>query len=637
MLKRVLVVLTMVSMILGLIPAVAGAATNNTVVVQLTVGSPTVTINGATSTIQKPYVVNGTTLVPLSVITKAFGAGLTLNKKVITLTYNNKKVVLTIGSKTVVVDGKAATVAVAPTVVNNTTMVPLRVITTAFGAAISSTGKQIVIVGMKAGAAETTTGGGTATGGINIDSGKTKVGDSYFGWSMSYPSNLTLAEQSDNGDYVVWSDINENAILSVGVQDVGETYTKEELRTFMIERTSSDAFVIEKKTINTNGQDFEKLVVKTRDGLFLEYRAIQKDTKIYTIIAGVKAATRDALNSFSTVLDSFTLTFSSSDASIKDITKVKDGYVVASDLDYGLTVQLPVGWDRDEDSYIPSFGNEDGYFLDFYVHSSESGETASDWMKKERLAYENNFVAEYRRNSTESTVAIDNGQASVFTTEYTFDQKEWFKSYDVYYVEGNHKYWASLMFPAEDGAKGDAIIQQIISTLSIATEYVEENFSEIEEDDLTGLVVRKTSKEYGYSIELPQSWYGVRKDFEEDTVVYGIGSIGIFTINAVGNELSASEFTQAISSMVSQDADYAAAKASVKEQTSVTINGVQAYKIVVEFKEPGEDSWPFVQTFYAFEKNGNTVIVNYLFNIANNTQFNRDIADKAVQSFMFTS
>ena len=156
MMKRLVCLLTALCMVIALLPAVAGASAAP-LEIKLSIGSPTLTVNGVISTIEKPFQVNGTTLVPLSVITKAFGAGLKLDhNKVITLTYNKTSVILTIGSNVVKVNGAASTLAAIDESDQRYTMVPLRVIVSSFGATINAAGKQITIKGVKAEAAGST-------------------------------------------------------------------------------------------------------------------------------------------------------------------------------------------------------------------------------------------------------------------------------------------------------------------------------------------------------------------------------------------------------------------------------------------------------------------------------------------------
>ncbi|BBH23952.1 hypothetical protein Back11_52970 [Paenibacillus baekrokdamisoli] len=626
MMKRLIGIFTVLSMFVALLPAVVGAAAEP-LEIKLAIGSPTLSVNGVTSTIQQPFQVNGTTLVPLSVITKAFGAGLKLeNNKIITLTYNKTSVILTIGSKVVKVNGVPSTLATETKVVNNTTMVPLRVIVSSFGASIQAVGKQITIKGAKADSSGGTNG--TNTGGINTDAGKTKVGDSYYGWSLDYPSDLSLAYQSDNGNGTVWADGSGNASIEITIHDVDQSYTREELREFMISFFKDNEFVVEKKSVTIGAATFEKVVSRDRDGWYYEMRGIQKDNRIFIILTSVKSNSRDSLNKYQTLLDSFKTSFSAGDSTLKDITKVKNGVMTVYDMDYGLGVQLPADWLRDDKSDKPRFVSDDGY-MDFSISSLKQGETVDQWLKRNRQDLESEFQSDYYRNVTESTIKLVNGTAQVLTYEYTWDKKEWYKEYQVFFVSGAHKYEADFYYSMDNASKGESLFNQIMPTVNINTAYVDANFSEIEDDlDLENLTVTKTSKKYGYSIVLPQSWYGVKKDFEKEEISYN-SRYSYFFLNVVEG-VTASEAAQNMQHYAEQDKDMIASKAKVTENTSITVGNKTGYKVVVDV--PGEDT-PYTSLYYIFEKGGKVFALTININTANYTEKNRKQIEQVVASF----
>jgi len=437
--------LTVLVMLLACLPLTAGAAAAveaEPVKIQLTIGSPTVTIDGVASTIQKPLKVNGTTLVPLSVITKAFGAKLKLeNNKKITLTYNATVVVLTIGSNKISVNGVVSTLSAEPKIVSGVTMVPVRVIAQAFGANVALSGNKITITGLKAREAGQAANGST---GIDSDAGMTKIGDGYWGWSMQYPTDLSLNYQSDNGDWTTWTGGTEDPNLIVAVTDGEDDYTTDELREHIESYFDSNEIVLEKKSISVKGVSYERMVTKSRNGWFFEYRAAQKNKRIYVVMAGAKAESRDALNKYQAQLDSFTISFDKSDRKLKDITKVVNGIVTIHDQDYGLQIKMPANWHRLEQITSPFFYSDEGY-IGLSLYSVQSGETAEQWRASQRQKMESEYAEGYLRNISESTVNLSNGKGYVLKYEYSGDKKEWTTEYDVYLIAGNHKLRCNLI------------------------------------------------------------------------------------------------------------------------------------------------------------------------------------------------
>ena len=86
-------------------------------------------INGSTvATTVAPYQSNGTTLVPLRVVSENLGAKVDWNQqtKTVTITQDATTINLTLGSKIAKVNGEEKTLNLAPQIKNNTTMVPIR-------------------------------------------------------------------------------------------------------------------------------------------------------------------------------------------------------------------------------------------------------------------------------------------------------------------------------------------------------------------------------------------------------------------------------------------------------------------------------------------------------------------------------
>lgn len=109
--------------------------------ISFNVGDKVLDINGIDREVEiAPYVIGeGTTLVPLRVISEAFGAtvGWAQETQTVTIFENGKEIKLTIGSKTALVDGEEVTMEEAPELLGSgVTMVPLRFISETFEAEV---------------------------------------------------------------------------------------------------------------------------------------------------------------------------------------------------------------------------------------------------------------------------------------------------------------------------------------------------------------------------------------------------------------------------------------------------------------------------------------------------------------------
>ncbi|MUT64974.1 copper amine oxidase N-terminal domain-containing protein [Paenibacillus sp. NEAU-GSW1] len=564
--------------------------------VRLKVGSPTVKINGSALTVQAPYEASGTTMVPLSVITKAFGATLKLqDNKIITLNYNQKKVVVTIGSKTVQVNDTNKTVAVAPVIVKGTTMVPVRVIVEAFGAAIGKDAatKEIVIKGTRASSSSSANNGG----GINTDAGKTKVGDSYLGWSMNYPPGLALVGQNDDGTFVIWGDTKSgNSIVVWTMQNVGGL-TSDEVREKIVDMFGTDEVVVDKRTIQVGDYSAEKVVSRSKSkNLMFEYRGILKDQTLYIVASGITGSERAVLDPYQALLDSFTPSFDKADKAVKDITKVVDGLLTFQDKDYGLTVKLPSGWYRDSDSNNPFFFSKDGV-LEFSITSLAKDDTQEKWLARSKERVHNDFSPSYLRNETTSELTLQDGKAHVLSYEYSYDKKKWYHANEVFLVVGQYRYQLIFQYDTSLGAKGEVLFLQTMATVDIDIAFVEREFGLIEEEDETKTVTKKSNK-YGYSIDLPAFWNGEETDFESEAIVYS-NYLG-FLVGQVYEDFTLSDFNYGIQEIIKKDSGN-----TLVSNTSITIGGSAGQKIVVQYAD--EDGTPTTDTLYFVEHKGNVI------------------------------
>ncbi len=107
-------------------------------VITLKIGSPTMTVNGEEKAIDEqgmvPVVVNDRTLLPIRAIIEEFGGTVDWNeeKQEVTLKYNADEIKLTIDSTEAYLNNEAKTLDVAPTVINDRTMLPIRFVAESF-------------------------------------------------------------------------------------------------------------------------------------------------------------------------------------------------------------------------------------------------------------------------------------------------------------------------------------------------------------------------------------------------------------------------------------------------------------------------------------------------------------------------
>ena len=135
--KKIISAICALALSAAMIPA---AMADGTVEIRFRVGDSVLSINGNNVEVETPYIAgDGTTLVPIRVISEAFGANVGWDGATQTVTVEDggKKIVLQIGNKTAVVNGVNTGLLEAPQLTENGyTMVPLRFISETLGAAV---------------------------------------------------------------------------------------------------------------------------------------------------------------------------------------------------------------------------------------------------------------------------------------------------------------------------------------------------------------------------------------------------------------------------------------------------------------------------------------------------------------------
>ncbi|MDI4650421.1 stalk domain-containing protein [Cohnella hashimotonis] len=603
--------------------ATSAAATTTQVVIKLKLGSGQMTVDGVASTVQPPFQQKGVTFIPLSVLTKGIGVQLQLtdNKKM-TLTHSaSLKVVMATGSKTAYVNGVQKTLPAAPVAVKGVMMVPLRA-AELLGAKITFTAstKEIAIKGPRAAAA-----GGKGT--IDTDAGKSKIGDSYFKWSMNYPTGLAQNYQSGTGDFISFQDVKKNYYLSISVEEAKDPLTAKEQRDYL-EGYVDDETVLNVKEIALPSGKFQTMVTKSSDGFYYEYRAIQANDRFYVLMFGKSAKAASELTANKPLLDSFAPQFDAKNAALKDLSKVKDGVVTYKDADYGLTIQLPPEWEEGYEDGI-SYYNGDAS-ITFDITSLKAGDTLEAWVERQKAAADEVIADAYKEPMVATDIVWNGLPAKLVKLAFTDDGTTWYESYRIFAVKGSYKYDTQLDF--ERGATElDAadILSKLQNNMKVDFAKVEKTFGQVpdSEDDIDQhKTVVKTSKKYGYSITVPEDWTVSGIDMDRDSVIFtGVG-VG-FTV-AVEKGTSLEGYPEMLEKSVTGTGFW-----KLDSRTNETLAGESAVKLAFVPNVTTKAGGKFV--LYVMEKNDTIYVVQTVISDSNATTFNLKQIDDALKSFKF--
>lgn len=195
--KSIISILIIISVLTALFVNTYASDTDK-MVIELKIGSDTGKVDGVASKVEKPYVSKKAVMVPLSWVAAAIGAEVTqkANKK-IEIIYGDMNCEIAAGSNNYTVGTTAATLSAAPETKNGKTMVPIEFISKNFPVSVTVDSKKgsIKIVLEDDGALSDLS---FLTGGISSP----KVGNSYYGWSISVPSGSRVVSNSFKSDRI---------------------------------------------------------------------------------------------------------------------------------------------------------------------------------------------------------------------------------------------------------------------------------------------------------------------------------------------------------------------------------------------------------------------------------------------------
>jgi hypothetical protein len=597
------------------------------------VGDETLKINNKDVTVEKPYVVNGVTLVPLRVITEAFGAEVTWNgaDKSIVLKYKDVLIKLVVGSKEADVDGKKSTILQAPVINNNVTMVPLRFITENFGADVNYDNKTQRITVLK----EIANSNSIKDFGLILKkTNKSKVGDSYYNWSLSLPKKLKMSYRNFNGTSNRFLADDESYVLSINIGKLRDE-TLESLLAEEIEYAKN--LTIQDQGIRSvNGQDYVKCVAKG-ENITYEDRIYIKNNRIYYVSVGVPDYNNYKNNKdLAALLDSFSLDFVK-DGNTEDLSDINaDGLRKYENkkLKWSIMVQPDMYEIKSNDKEnVVTFIDENANAVVVNMYSIEDGLTLDKWMENEQKYIKDKYNSELFKIESLKDDTINGVKCKRMLCSFKYPDNTMYSD-DIYIIGENYRYEFAYLLKEEsyNNSETRKKFESMLSTFK---------FSEPDEDEVGKLVdpdkikmsdsVRKIeNKKYKWSLELPVSWIE-SEDSTDGTAIYENDSTGSSLMIMAMKSNPTENFVAAFEES-SQERLKTEKRITVDKKEDLNDKGtvVKKYSLTIN----NEDSI-LKEYDYALSKNGYDYYVVFIIDNIYYNEKNLNIADTIWKSLKF--
>jgi hypothetical protein len=397
---------------------------NSSISISFKIGDEILKINGKEIKVVKPYAINGNTLVPLRVITEAFGAEVKWepNDNSITVSLNDVAIKLLLNKTEAVINGQKITVAAAPIAISGTTMVPLRFITENFGAEVSfnNTTKEITVT------KEMVSDNSIKDFSEVLNSNaKDRVGDSYYKWSINLPEDFVVTTRNYVGDYNTFANRDEDEFLYIEIRDKKNETLEYLWQNEAILSIEGNETIVENKIIDINGMRCERIVFKDHEGIY-ERRLFINGDKIYTVGLELYDTSLKNTDGYKKYMDSFKLSFSDI-AITKDLSDIDaDGYRSFNSKDLGFTFSVPLDWewkDNEENNYISFVEPSTANGLGFYMYSKETDLTFDKVVDKQKQFIKNEYDPSYVKIENEERTSINGMNAAILTTSWRYNSK----------------------------------------------------------------------------------------------------------------------------------------------------------------------------------------------------------------------
>lgn len=527
------------------------ASEGDKVEISFKVGDSTLNINGVPTEVETPYVAGeGVTLVPLRVITEAFGTQVDWDgdTKSITLTYPGVAIELQIDNEVAKVNDHSETLLEAPVLTENgVTMVPLRFISETFGADVSYDAETAAILVSK----EKATDKSTVTGVTD----KKRTGDSYYSWSVETPTQMTMTDRRPDGLTTEFKS-DAGSELSIDVW----THTEDNFVPFdeqyeKVKEVFSDYTLTEaQKSTNNDGQQYMHFSAKKKDEI-IDYIEVYGDSfTTYSVVshfeADVDSAEKDMVLG---IANSFKV--GGIDDDTYDLSTVKDGWRTITDEKYKLKFIVPADYQQ-----LTSNGEENSYL--FYSKDKKGVVHATVISKNDELNAKS--LAEHDLESRKKNA---NPDLMKFSSVQEMNDGSYRYTVKVEGASGDSDMFCIDSFME----KGDYIYNVSIEAESVKeTGKMEKILAGFEAEELDskeiGKLIRNdsdedtlvTSKTGDYSIKLPATWKKVMGSVTSGANIGG----HLFEHKQTGDLLSV---------VIDKNADYDAGKVTNE------INGYKKY------------------------------------------------------------
>ncbi len=601
---------TVVCVIVGImLCAFNVCAADGDVEIKFSVGDSTLNINGELVTVTTPYVVDGATLVPVRVITEAFGAEVIWNgeDKSVTVNYSDVVIKLAIGNKIAYINDIAVELLAAPELTNSTTMLPLRFITESFGADVTydEATKGITVI------KQMTISNSIRDYSLILKrSDKEMVGDSYLDWSMKHSPEIKLSYRSFDGTENIFTNDDDTGMISIYTSHFEEGETLDDVYAYFREMSQNFSVSKFEKAKSPSGVDYVVIRYSSADGYY-ERRTYIKDEKGFTVIAALAAeGQKEKFDVLASIIDSFDTKYDPAKAEdLSDVNTLTGNHTYKSDY-FAIEIDIP-GYlylmeSETKENSVDFYDYDDTNpvsFMSIDIYSSYEGHNAKSWVETDHKNNKATINPNYATFSEISSETIAGKSAYIYQYVETYDEEHEI-TYDMFIDAGDYFYNIAIIGKV---GKVESVKDAIYKSI-VFKEIDAEKVGRLMRTDDYGTVTYKDHeiKSAGVKFKVPLEWEKISED--QMGVIFGDILTGrVVTLLTVNKSAVDNMDDQELAKYLYNDTKLNAL-VTMYDTAPQKINIGKKSGYVYRYKEEnGEENYS--NTVYIFSSNGKHILV----------------------------
>ncbi len=578
--------------------------TSTILTVSFKAGTASYTVNGKEVKAEASAVVKGKTFVPVKVITDALGASFApdLKKKTAVIKYNDVEIKITDKKQEAIIAGKKTNMDAAPYIKNSSFMATITFLADVFGADITNIGGKVTFT------KEIANPNSIKDFGTLIkNSNKSKVGDSYYNWSMKLPRELIMGSRSFNGDRSFFISQDSTYCISVAISDKDKDATMEDEQQNLREE-AEDSTLIDCGIYELNGVEYAEVVYKDSELTFVK-RVYMTDAKEFSILLLLDNDKSYLDNKYQDLLDSFQFKFSK-DGSTEDLSDVSaTGYRKYQDTQLKWSAKILPDWREYKDENIHNevqFDGLQGELFSVNIYSLEKGETLDSITTSAIKGYERQYNTEIFKFERQESAVIGGVKCSKLYYKYTKTDKPKYGC-DIFFVGKNYKY--VLCYELSQESYNDSnkrmMVEGMVNSFRFEQLDLKTTGKLMDPSKVITSTKTRTIEEDFYSFKLPSGWKTVQDNTDDFKKYYSSDGNLTLAITTTDMKLSSSEIFAGLDQYFNS-----LQEKNVKLESKIAINekGAFGYKYVLILNERGTQ---YRQDIYVLTKGNKALQVSF--------------------------